>query len=84
MADFISEINRINTDGLIYWVSQQSIGMCKTQESLKQIEIPVIRYGHPQRLCVQLSAWDIPDIDYLSVKFSNDSRSSKRDALQTN
>ena len=78
MADFISEIKRINTDGLIYWFSQQSIEMFKTQESLKQIEIPVIRYGRPQRLCVQLSAWDIPDIDYLSVKFSNDYRSSKK------
>ena len=53
MADFISEIKRINTDGLMYWFSQQSIEMFKTQESLKQIEIPVIRYGRPQRLCVQ-------------------------------
>ena len=36
------------------------------------------RKGRPLNLCVQLSAWDILDIAYLSVKFSNDYRNSKK------
>lgn len=77
MPDFISEIKKTSTDKLIYWFSQTSTEMFKLQNSLKEIEIPVIRYGKRKRLCVSLSAWDIPNIAYLSVKFSNDYRNRK-------
>lgn len=52
--------------------------MFQAQEPIKQVKIPFIRYVRPQNLCVQLSAWDILDIAYLSVKFSNDYRNSKK------
>ena len=78
MSDFISEIKKVNTDGLIYWFSQQSIDMFNKLEHIKQIKIPVIRFGRPQSLCVQLSAWDIPNIEYLAARFSNDYRRSKK------
>lgn len=70
MRDFISEIRKISTEELICWFSTQSITMFDAQESLKSVEIPVVRFGRPQNLCVALSAWDILNIDYLSVKFS--------------
>lgn len=78
MADFISEIKKINTDSLIYKFAQQSIEMFKKGEDMKRVEIPVIRYGRQQKLCVQLTAWDILNIDYLSIKYSNDYRDGAR------
>ena len=72
MKDFVSEIKKINTDGLIYTFSEISIRMFKDNQCIKKVEIPVIRYGRNQKLIVQLSAWDIPNIAFLSVKESND------------
>lgn len=74
MKDFVSEIKKINTDGLIYTFSEISIRMFKDNQCIKKVEIPVIRYGRNQKLIVQLSAWDIPNIAFLSVKESNDYR----------
>ena len=76
--DFITEIKKINTDGLILRFAERSIEMFKAQESTTKVEIPVLRYGRSQRLCVALSAWDIPSIDYLAVKHSNDYRDGKK------
>lgn len=76
MKDFVSEIKKINTDGLIYKLSEISIEMFKDNQYMKKVEIPVIRYGITQKLIVQLSAWDIPNIAFLSVKESNDYRHS--------
>lgn len=76
--DFISEIKKINTDGVILRFAERSIEMFKAQESTMEVEIPVVRYGRSQRLCVPLLAWDIPSIDYLAVKHSNDYRDGKK------
>lgn len=74
MKDFISEIRRINTDGLIYAFSEKSIDMYKNNQFTQNIEIPIIRYGKRKKMIVQLSAWDIQNIVFLSVKMSNDYR----------
>ena len=74
MKDFVSEIRRINTDGLIYKFSEISIEMFKSNQSRRIVEIPIIRYGREQKVIIQLAAWDIPNIAFLSVKESNDYR----------
>lgn len=56
MKNFVSEIKKINTDGLIYKFSEISIEMFKANQYMRKIEIPVIRYGRNQKLIVQLSA----------------------------
>lgn len=76
--NFISEIKKINTDGLIFRFAERSIEMFKAQESVTKVEIPVVRYGRSQRLRTVLSAWDIMSIDYLAVKYSNDYRDSEK------
>lgn len=76
--NFISEIKKINTDGLIFRFAECSIEMFKAQESVTKVEIPVVRYGRSQRLCTALSVWDIISIDYLAVKYSNDYRDGKK------
>ena len=45
MKDFISEIRKINTDGLIYKYSEISIDMFKNNQCVRKVEIPVLRYG---------------------------------------
>lgn len=74
MKDFVSEIKKINSAGLIYKFSEISIEMFKEVQCMKEVEVPIIRYGKHQKLIVQLSAWDIPNIVFLSVKESNDYR----------
>jgi len=74
MKDFVSEIKKINTDGLIYKFSEISIDMFKKVQCWRNVEVPVVRYGKHQKILVQLSAWDIPNIAFLSVKESNDYR----------
>ena len=50
MKNFISEIKKINTDGLIYEFSKISIDMFRNLEWIKDIELPpVLRYGRMQR-----------------------------------
>ena len=48
MKDFVSEIKKINTDGLIYKFSEISIEMFKNNQCMKKVEIPVIRYRKRQ------------------------------------
>lgn len=78
MKDFISEIRKINTDGIIYKFSEISIDMFKNNQCVRKVEIPVLRYGRRKKLIVQLSAWDIPNIVFLSVKESNDYRNADK------
>lgn len=42
MRDFISEIKKINTDGLIYKFSEISIEMFKKNQYMRKVERPVI------------------------------------------
>lgn len=74
MKDFVSEIKKINTDGLIYKFSEISIEMFKNNQYMREVEVPVIRYGRNQKMIVKLLAWDIPNIAFLSVSESNDYR----------
>lgn len=78
MPDFISEIKKINTDGLIYEFSKLSIDMFKNDQYLKVLEVPVLQFGIPKIAKVSLSAWDIPNIEFLSVLHSNDFRRAKK------
>lgn len=74
MRDFITEIRKIHTDDLIRCFSKISIDMFNNQEFNRDIEAPVILHGQRKVLVVTLSAWDIPDIAFLSIKNSNDYR----------
>lgn len=77
MDAFISELRKINTDGLIFEFSKLSIEMFKNDEAMKGIELPIKRFGVVKSARVGLSAWDIPLIEYLSVMHSNDYRRAK-------
>lgn len=81
MKDFISVIRRIHTDDLIRSFSKVSIEMFNDQQFIREVEVPIIRYGQPKVLVVQLSAWDIPDIAFLSIKNSTDFRNGSRNFL---
>ena len=79
MKNFISEIKKINTAGLIYEFSKISIDMFAKLECARDVELPpILRYGKMQRPIVQLLAWDFPNIAFLSVKESNDYRHANR------
>ena len=79
MKNFISEIKKINTDGLIYEFSTISIDMFNKLEYTKDVELPpILRYGKIQIPIVKLFAWDFPNIAFLSVKESNDYRHARR------
>lgn len=74
MKDFISAIKNINTDILIYRFSELSIEMFQKNQHLMSLKLPVLRFGGYREYNITLSAWDIPEIEYLSVKYSNDFR----------
>lgn len=78
MKNFISEIKKVETDRLIYSLSRISIDMFKNNKCEIEVPIPVLRYGKRQNLIVNLFAWDIPNIAFLSVKESNDYRHSDK------
>ena len=78
MKDFITEIKKIKTDALIYKFSEISIEMFRGVQYIKTVEMPVVRYGKLQKMSVQLSAWDIPNIAFLSVRYSNDYRQADK------
>ena len=81
MRDFIAEIKRINTDGVIFELSKASIEMFRDQQYRKPFEIKLNKFGIKKTVCVSLNAWDIQDIAYLSVIYSNDYR--RNDHLPT-
>ena len=74
MRDFLAEIKRINTDGVIFEFSKASIEMFRDDQYRKPFEIALSKYGIKKKANVFLSAWDIQDIAYLSVMHSNDYR----------
>lgn len=74
--DIIGAIKKINTNSLIYEFSKLSIEMFHKNECLMTLRYPVIRNGRRQICNVALAGWDILSIEYLSVMFSNDYRSS--------
>ena len=78
MDDFISALKKINTDGLIYHFSKLSIELFNSNKPYMELSFPVIRYGIHQSCTVLLTGWDILNIEYLSVKYSNDYRHSER------
>lgn len=78
MKNFISEIKKIPTDRLIFTLSEKSISMFIKDNYLMPINIPVIHYGQKKILTITLTAWDILDIEFLSIKESNDYRYSSK------
>jgi len=79
MSNFISEIKKIPTDELIYAFSELSIEMYNDSKSItKNFPIQISRYGFYQKGTILLTAWDIPSIEYLSVKNSTDYRGSNK------
>ena len=78
MKNFISEIKKIPTDGLIFNLSEKSISMFIKGNYLMPINIPVMHYGQKKILTITLTAWDILDIEFLSIKESNDYRHSSK------
>lgn len=77
MKDFIAEIKRINTDGVIFEFSKASIDMFQRQQYQKPFDVLSTRFDVQKKVGVPLSAWDIQDIAYLAVLHSNDYRRGK-------
>lgn len=77
MKDFIAEIKRINTDGVIFEFSKASIDMFQRQQYQKTFDVLSTRFGIQKKVGVPLSAWDIQNIAYLAVLHSNDYRRGK-------
>lgn len=77
MRDFIAEIKRINTDGVIFEFSKASIEMFQSQQYQKSFDVITTRFGIQKNISIPLSAWDIQDIAYLAVLHSNDYRRGK-------
>lgn len=80
MDSFISELQKINTDALIFEFSKLSIEMFKNDTSMKKIEFTIKHCGIAKPARVDLCAWDIPLIEYLSVMHSTDYRRAKHPA----
>lgn len=78
MKNFISQIKKIPTDELIFNLSEKSISMFVKGDYLMPINIPAIHYGQKKTLTITLTAWDILDIEFLSIKESNDYRHSSK------
>ena len=79
MKDFITEIRRIRTDELILALSELSIQMFQSEtRHMKNIPIQVNQFGVWQNKEVLLTAWDILNVEFLSIKNSNDYRDSKQ------
>ena len=68
MKNFISQIKKIPTDELIFNLSEKSISMFVKGDYLMPINIPAIHYGQKKTLTITLTAWDILDIEFLSIK----------------
>lgn len=78
MSDFLSEIRKIPTCDIIWNLSGMSINMFKSGKY--QIPLKLVRNQSGVMRCanVKLLAWDIPSIEFLSVKYSNDYRNSHK------
>ncbi len=78
MSDFLSEIRKIPTCDIIRNLSYMSINMFKSGKY--QIPLKLVRNQSGVMRCAKviLLAWDIPSIEFLSVKYSNDYRNSHK------
>ena len=55
-----------------------SINMFKQSQCTIDVDFPVFRLGNPRKATVMATAWDLLEIEYLSVLNSNDFRHSKK------
>ena len=78
MNSFISEIRKINTNKLIYYLSNKSIEMYMKKQPTIDVETIINHFGQQKKMYVTLTAWDILNIEFLSVKESNDYRHGKK------
>lgn len=78
MSDFLSEIRKIPTCDVIRKLSDWSIVMFKSGESSMPLKLLCNLNGVRKHVNIPLLAWDIPSIEYLSVKYSNDHRNSRK------
>lgn len=78
MKDFVSEIKKIPTDKLIYSLSEKSISMFRKNKYFMPVNFPDIHNGQRKIRTVALPAWDILNMEFLSIKKSNDYRHSSK------
>lgn len=76
MKSFIQTIKGISAENLIYQFAEMSIDMCKKQEYLRGVDVPIVQGNIKRIMTVQLSAWDIHGIQYHAICNSNDYRNS--------
>ena len=79
MKNFIQTIKGISTEKLIHQFAEISIDMCKKQEYLHDIDVPIFQGFVRRVMTVKLSAWDIHGIQYHAICNSNDYRNSITD-----
>lgn len=74
MKDFLTEIKKINADGVIYELSRASIEMFQGQQYYKSYELHFTNFGFVKKVKIPLYAWNIQEIAYLSTYYSTDYR----------
>ena len=79
MREFISEIKKIECDKLVCFLSKMSIDMFRQNQWTVNVDLMVLNSGIPKKVTVMATAWDLIDIEYLSVLHSNDFRHSKKE-----
>jgi len=79
MKNFIQTIKGISTETLIHQFAEISIDMCKKQEYLHDIDVPIFQGFVRRVMTVKLSAWDIHGIQYHAICNCNDYRNSITD-----
>ena len=72
MRDFLTEIKKINTDGIICELSKASIDMFQHQQYYRIYELLSTNFGFAKKAKVPLYAWNVQEIAYLAAKNSND------------
>lgn len=79
MSDFMSEIKKYPTCEIIKELSYLSILMFNRMESKILLRLQDTKYGFLRCADIMLLAWDIPDIEFLSVINSNDYRNPRKE-----
>lgn len=79
MTDFISVIKRVETYKIIYALSVESIKMFAGKQHIRSIAHYESTPFGTRKVSSSLLAWDIANIEYLSVVNSNDYRHSDND-----
>ena len=83
MKDFITFVKKYSTRDFIYLLSRISIEIYKKQlnhdddemNCCMKFPLDIMEFGFiPKQVSVMLSAWDIQDMAYLSIRHSNDFR----------